>query len=162
MKTKSIGPHQKIEKISVLRPLRFVNLRSVAERSPARLLLAKSGKRLGAAGNVMHSPPPHLSSRGFLVSVSRLTALAEAAIAALENGDYATAIRSALAIKPLLAATPDMSRSSAGDSQSMSFRNAEAIDSFVKECRQLQNQAAAQSSGGPFAQSLVRYQRATE
>lgn len=95
------------------------------------------------------------------MSLASLQALADAAVAALEAGDYATAIRKAISIKPLLAVTPELSRGSAGDSQAMSFRSADAIDSFVRECRAAQNAAAAQS-GGPFAHSLVRYQRAEE
>jgi hypothetical protein len=95
------------------------------------------------------------------MSLARLEALAEAAIAALEAGDYVTAIQRAISIKPLLAVTPELTRGSSGDSQAMAFRSGDAIDAFVRECRQAANRAAAESSG-PFAQSLVRYQRSGE
>ena len=95
------------------------------------------------------------------MTLARLTALAEAAVAALEAGDYADAIRNAIACKPLLAVTPELMRASAGNSQSLAFRSPDAIDSFVAECRRLQNTADAQTYG-PFAQSAIRYARAGE
>ena len=95
------------------------------------------------------------------MSLERLTALAEAAVAALELGDYDLAIRKAIACKPLLAVTPEIQRGSAGNSQSMAFRSPDAIDSFVSECRKLATAATAAVSG-PFAQSAIRYRRPTD
>jgi hypothetical protein len=95
------------------------------------------------------------------VTLATLNTLAEAAVAALEAGDYATAIRVALSCKPLLAVTPNLSRASEGNSQTMAFTNVEAIDAFIKECRILQT-AAACATDGPFTQSLIRYKRPDE
>lgn len=94
------------------------------------------------------------------MSLERLQTLADAAVTALESGDYATAIQKALACKPLLAVTPELARASAGNSQSIAFRTTSEIDGFISECRKLQTGAAVQASG-PFQQSLVRYQRAS-
>ena len=97
------------------------------------------------------------------MSLARLQELAEAAVTALESGDYVTAIVKAIAIKPLLAVTPELARGAAGDSQSMAFRSPDAIDAFVRECRLLQKASDSDAAtGGPFSQSLVRYRRATE
>lgn len=95
------------------------------------------------------------------MTLEAIQARAALAVAALDSGDYAAAIRYALGCKPLLASTPELSRGSAGNAQSIAFRDGAAIDAFIKECRLLQTQAAAQSAG-PFSQSLIRYQRADE
>lgn len=94
------------------------------------------------------------------MSLTALNNLAAAASAALEAGDYDLAIRKALACKPLLAVTPELTRGSSGDSQSMAFRSGDAIDSFVREVRKLQTAETAQANG-PFTQSFIRYQGAT-
>jgi hypothetical protein len=92
------------------------------------------------------------------MSLATLTALAEAAVAALEQEDYALAIRKALACKPLLAVTPELSRGSQGDSQSMAFRSPSAIDSFVSECRKMQSAKQAQTQG-VFGLAKTRFGR---
>ena len=96
-----------------------------------------------------------------MATLARLNELAEAAVAAMEAADYDLAIRKALALKPLLAVTPEMSRGSAGDSQSLAFRTGDSVDAFIAECRKLRNPALAES-GGVFRTSNVRYQRADE
>ena len=93
------------------------------------------------------------------MSLARLHALAEAAVSALESGDYGTAIAKALACKPLLAITPELQRSAAGNSQSMAFRTTSDIDGFIQQCRQLESAQAAQSRG-VFGLAKTRFGRA--
>lgn len=93
------------------------------------------------------------------MSVSRLNTLAATAIAALESGDYAGAIRAATSARILLAVAPNLSRSSAGNAQQMGWSNTQAIDGFIAECRKQQAQTLAAASG-PFQQTKVVYARA--
>ena len=90
--------------------------------------------------------------------MERLNTLAEAAIAALESGDYAAAIRAASSAKILLAVQPAMARTAAGNAQSLGWTNAQAVDGFITECRRQQAQTLAASSG-PFQQTKIRYAR---
>lgn len=93
------------------------------------------------------------------MSIAELNALYVAAIAALDAGDYDTAIRKAIAVKLRLATTPDSTQGSGAAATSLAWANAAAIDDFVANCRRLQVQAAAAASGGPFRQSAVTYAR---
>lgn len=92
------------------------------------------------------------------MSVERLNALAESAIASLEAGDYQAAIRSAASAKILLAVQPNLSRSAAGNAQQLGWSNVQTIDGFITECRRQQTQTLAAASG-PFQQTKVRYRR---
>jgi hypothetical protein len=93
------------------------------------------------------------------MSVDQLNTLATAAITAMESGDYAGAIRAANSARILLSVAPNLSRSAAGNAQTMGWGNVTAIDSFIAECRKLQSQEAVQA-GGPLLQTKVRYSRA--
>jgi len=93
------------------------------------------------------------------MSVSRLNTLAETAIAALESGDYAGAITAANSARILLAVSPNLSRSAAGNAQTLGWTNAQAIDGFITECRRAQSQTIAAASG-PWQQTKVVYARA--
>ena len=93
------------------------------------------------------------------MSVSALQTKRDAAIAAMESGDYASAIQYALSAKMLLATMPNANRSADGGSQGLSW-NAQAIDSFIGECKQLQTASAVSSSG--IRCTKVRYVRPSD
>jgi hypothetical protein len=96
------------------------------------------------------------------MSVSQIEALYTAAVAALDSGDFDTAIRKALAAKARLALTPNVTRSLAGGGQQgLSWANAAALDKFVAECRNLKAQSLAESSGG-IQQTKVTYARPSD
>jgi len=95
------------------------------------------------------------------MSIAQLETLYSAAIAALEAGDYATAILKATAAKFRIATTPNLARNLAGGgSQQISWNDASAIDRFIADCRRAASAATAASSGA-FAQSKVTYARST-
>jgi len=85
------------------------------------------------------------------MSLATINTHASAASAAVLSGDYAGAIRYALACKPLLAALADSER----DDQSLQWKNAQQIDSFVAECRR-EASAAAVASDGIRVTSITR------
>lgn len=92
------------------------------------------------------------------MTVAELNALYEAAVAALDAGNYTAAISAALKAKMRLATMPDAARGGV----SMSWNNAVAIDSWIQQVRQLQVvdiQENAAVSGGPFQQIKVNYTR---
>lgn len=95
------------------------------------------------------------------MSISQLEALYNAAVAALEAGDYATAIQKALACKMRLATTPDVEGQpeGGGSARRLEWANAAALDKFIAECKQLKSQAALVAGGGPFQQTQVIYDR---
>jgi hypothetical protein len=95
------------------------------------------------------------------MSIAQVEALYEAAITALDAGDYATAIQKAMAAKLRLGTTPNVSKSVGSGSQALTWNDASAIDRFISDCRRLQS-AVAVASGGVFAQSPIHYQRAEE
>lgn len=94
------------------------------------------------------------------MTISELTTLKTAALAALASADYDTAIEKALAAQMLLAVTPNISRNLAGGgSQSITW-NPSQIDQFVAHCRKLKSAStAAASTTGPFQQTKVKYVR---
>ncbi|HEX5102405.1 MAG TPA: hypothetical protein VFV87_01245, partial [Pirellulaceae bacterium] len=70
--------------------------------------------------------------------MAQLEALYLAAVAALDAGDYDTAIVKAQACKVRLATTPNVDRSlGGGGRQQMQWTNAAALDSFIRECKLL-------------------------
>lgn len=85
-------------------------------------------------------PPP------LPMSIAALEAKRAAAIAALESGDYAGAIRAAMAAKLILATLPNTSRSSGAGAQSLAW-NAAAIDAFIAQCRELSTSAEVAAGG---------------
>lgn len=90
------------------------------------------------------------------MSLAALQAKRNAAIAALESGDYDGAIRAAMAAKLLLATMPNATRATGSGSQSLAW-NATAIDQFIAQCRQLQ--AAAAVSAGGIRRTNIRLRR---
>lgn len=96
------------------------------------------------------------------MSVSQLEALYTEAVAALDGGDYDTAIRKAMAIKARLAATPNVLRGlGGGGQQQLIWANQAALDTFIRECRNLKSQAIAENVGG-IQQTKVVYARPCE
>lgn len=93
-------------------------------------------------------------------NVSQLNTHATTAASAVADGNYGAAIVAALQAKILLAVMPNLERSAAGNAQRMGWSNVQAIDSFIRECRQLQT-AANVTSGGPLQQSKIVYARPT-
>lgn len=91
------------------------------------------------------------------MSVAAINAKRDAAITAMEAGDYAAAIRYALAAKMLIATTPNITRSAGGGSQGFTWSPA-AIDQFITECKQQQTNAAVTATGG-IRRSNVVYER---
>lgn len=89
------------------------------------------------------------------MSLATINTYAAAAAAAVLSGDYATAIRYALACKPLLAALADSER----HDQSLKWANTQQIDGFVTECRR--EQAAASVASDGLRASRVTYANPT-
>lgn len=93
------------------------------------------------------------------MSMAQLDTLYAAAVAALDGGDYDTAITKAMALRVRLATTPNLSRNlSGGGSQSVTWGGAEGLDRFIAECRRAKASAAAARSG-PFQQTKITYAR---
>lgn len=93
------------------------------------------------------------------MSLSELQSLYSAARSALESGDFDTAIAKATLAQLLIATTPDVSRALAGGgNQSLGWRNAAAIESFIAQCQRLKATSAAATTG-PFQQTKILYQR---
>lgn len=96
------------------------------------------------------------------MTIAQIDALYTEAVAALDAGNYATAISKALAAKLRLATTPNLARAlGGGGSQSLAWAGAPAIDAFIAEVRKLKAQALAESSGG-LQQTKITYARPTE
>ncbi|KKM81987.1 hypothetical protein LCGC14_1324150 [marine sediment metagenome] len=97
------------------------------------------------------------------MSIATFNSLYTAAAAALDSGDYASAILAATKAQILLGTTPNLARSLGGQgdgNQSVTWNDGAAIERFIANCRQLQK-AASVASGGVFAQSKVTYARPT-
>lgn len=89
------------------------------------------------------------------MSFATLDALYEAAVAALEAGDYAAAIAKAQAARLRIATAASSARSSAGGSTSFAWPNVAAIDRFIADC--YRSQALARSAtAGPFQVTKIR------
>lgn len=84
--------------------------------------------------------------------VSRLKTYRDAAITALAAGDYATAIQQAMAAKLMIATMPDLRE----EDRQITW-NAEAIDQFIAQCRDLATAAAVATSG--IRQTKITYAR---
>ena len=81
------------------------------------------------------------------MSTAQLETLYDAAVAAMDVGDFFTAILKLMAIKTRLAITPNLARSiGSGGTSSVTWNTVE-IDGLIKQCRQLQIQAASPTSG---------------
>lgn len=94
------------------------------------------------------------------MSVAQIEALYEAAVAALDAGNYDVAIVNALKVKIRLSTTPNIMRTLTGSGQTnMMWANVAAIDFFIKECKVLKATALASSSGGPFQRTKIIYDR---
>jgi hypothetical protein len=95
------------------------------------------------------------------MTVSDIETLYTEAIAAFDAGDYDLAIRKAASVKLRLATTPNLTRTFAGGgSQGIVWASAQAIDSFIRDCRSLKATAQSSSSSyGPFQQTKVTYKR---
>jgi hypothetical protein len=92
------------------------------------------------------------------MSVAQLESLYSEAVAALESGDYDTAILKAMAIKARLGTTPNVLRSlGGGGQQQLQWANVAAMNSFIADCRSLKNQARAESLG--IQQTKITYAR---
>jgi len=93
------------------------------------------------------------------MSIAELDTLYAAAVAAIDDGDYATAITKLMAMQARLSTTPNLTRGTGGGgSQSIAW-NASEIPGLITNCRK-QLAAATAASGGPFQQSKVVYARA--
>lgn len=93
------------------------------------------------------------------MAIATLDTLYNEAVAAIDAGDYSTAIQVALKAKLRLATTPDVTRSlGAGSNQSLAWSNVAAIETFIREAKALQTAARA-TSGGPIRTTKIRYAR---
>ncbi len=95
------------------------------------------------------------------MSIAQLDALYTAAVAAMDSGDYDTAILKLMALKVRMVTTPNLSRAlGGGGSQSIGWNrgDVDSIDSLIRQCRQLQ---AAVATGGMFQTSKIVYARPT-
>jgi len=90
------------------------------------------------------------------MSIADLETLYEAAIAALDSGDYDTAIVKANALQLRLATMPSVTQRQGGRTEF----TAEWIDRFIAQCRKLKSEtAAAAATGGPFQVTKITYAR---
>jgi len=94
------------------------------------------------------------------MSIAQLDTLYEAAVAAMDAADFATAILKLMAIKARLATTPNLNRAVAGGGSEAITWNAAEIDSLITQCRQLKA-ASIHATSGPFNQTKVAYARAS-
>ncbi|HUX15995.1 MAG TPA: hypothetical protein VMW52_05950 [Phycisphaerae bacterium] len=78
-----------------------------------------------------------------------LTARRDAALAALDAGDYAAALSNAVAAQAILAAIPDSEHGGRGASAMQWGRD--AIDQFIRNVRQLQKEAGLDEAGRAVA-----------
>ncbi len=92
------------------------------------------------------------------MSIAQLDTLYEAAVVAMDTGDFDKAILKLMAIKARLATTPNVSRGLGSGSSSITW-NAAEIDSLIGQCKQMQASVSA-AAAGPFLQTKVVYQRA--
>lgn len=83
-----------------------------------------------------------------------LEALYSAAIAALDAGEYTTAIKKAMAIKMRLLTSADLT----ADTKEIAWKRPSDADSFVADCRILQA-AALHTSAGGIQMSKITYAR---
>lgn len=86
------------------------------------------------------------------VSASRINATVEEAVAAMEAGDWSTAIRKLMAAQARLAAKPDSTSGMSG----LRWDRA-SITRLLAECRRMQTSAATASSGG-IRRSAIEYE----
>lgn len=94
------------------------------------------------------------------MSQATLDTLYAAAVAALDGGDYETAIAKATAAKIRLATMPAINSNAGSGSQSLAWPNASAIDGFITECRKAKAAALAAASG-PLQYTKITYARPT-
>jgi len=94
------------------------------------------------------------------MSLSDLTTLCDAAIAAMDAADWNTAVLKLMAIKIRRATMPDMTASAGGNTQGIRWTPSE-LDSMIAECRRNQR-AATVAARGPLRFSKITYARATD
>ncbi len=94
----------------------------------------------------------------FSMSISELENLCSAAIAAMDAGNWDTAILKLMAIKTRRAIMPNITQTgSGGGSRGISWTASE-IDSLISECRK-QKTSSAMASGGRIKTSRIVYER---
>ena len=89
------------------------------------------------------------------MSIAAIEAKRDAAIAALDAGDYAGAARCAMAAKLLLATTPNTTR----PEMALAW-NARDIDEFIAQCNQLATAAVPAVSG--IRRNRITYARESD
>ncbi|MDQ3288923.1 MAG: hypothetical protein M3Q42_11835 [Pseudomonadota bacterium] len=88
------------------------------------------------------------------MSASQLETLYSEAVAALDAGDYDTAITKAMAVKVRLATMPNVERSlGGGGKQRTEWANAASLNTFILECRRLKGASLG------LQQSKITYAR---
>jgi len=94
-------------------------------------------------------------------SIATAQTLDAAARAAIDSGDWTTAIEKLLQLQTALAAMPNVARNAGGGQESFTF-NASNIPAVIANCRrQAARAAVAASSNGPWQVSTVKYVRPT-
>lgn len=92
------------------------------------------------------------------MSIAQLETLYQAAVDALDSGDYDTAIRKALALKARLATTANVTRNLAGGgSQGLTWGGAAELNEFIAQCRKLKAESVYGSAG--LQQIPITYKR---
>ena len=95
------------------------------------------------------------------MSIAQLTALYTTAAAALDSGDYAAAIKAGRKALVLVGASPSLMEGTGQGTDSIAWRSAADIKTFIAECRGALRETSMGSSG-VFGQSKVRYERPDE
>lgn len=89
-----------------------------------------------------------------MASAASVNTLMDAAVAALEAGDYATALTKLMAAKASLAAIPDSSKAG----ESLNYDRG-SIDELIRQVRQQQTAASVSANG--ISTARVTYTRAS-
>jgi hypothetical protein len=93
------------------------------------------------------------------MTIAQLNTLYTEAVAAIDSGDYTTAIKKLMACKVRLATTPNLTRGlGGGGSTGMSWNPAQ-LESLIEDCRKLKAAALVNSTSGPIQATKVTYTR---
>lgn len=113
---------------------------------------------LGSAEQIYKPVPGRYSWCGLFMSISELNTIYDAAIAALDAGDYQAAKIGFMKLAARRAAMPDTERSlGSGGRQSIRWRDVD-LTSLIAQCDRMLA-AAAHATSGPFVMVPVRYAR---
>jgi hypothetical protein len=95
------------------------------------------------------------------MSLADLITLCDAAIAAMDAGDWDTAVLKLMAIKARRATLPSMTEGIVGGATKGIHWTASELDGLIAECRR-QQRSASIAATGPFRTSKITYARPSD